>query len=362
MKKTSTSRAYLYACSQTLFLINPFNLSKMKKQLRFSIALLCCAFSFIAFAQQPTIVVTNAAGTSSAVYHVLKDAITNATAGSYLYLSGGAYTNSTTETIDKELHLIGAGYHPDATKATSPTVINNRIVFTTGAKGSTLEGLKLNEIQFMRSVEGITFKRDYIVLASYDYYQKNLNFYECILNSIGYSPQFPLENSTIKNCIFGSVLYCSQSTIENCVFLNAGGCFDKNTYKSNIFRWGSGNGVTFSQGSFFYNNIFDCNVSFSPSEVNIGNQPNIVLSTIFPFITPTGGYIFNFADDFHPTALSAAVHMGYNNTDCGIYGGLLPFKEKGIPSNPHIETKTISGQTDASGNLNVKVTVKAQSN
>lgn len=323
--------------------------------------------SFLSFssllAQTPPIVVVNAAGTTTGIYYKLTDAIKNATAGSFLYLSGGIYTNNSTEIIDKELHLIGAGYDPESTIATSPTVISNQITFTVTAKGSTLEGLNLNYVVLNDNLEGIIFRRVYLKSVSYGNYLKNLGFYECILLTyVGQNYSLP-ENISLKNCVLISGLSCTKSTIENCLLLNIYGYFDKSTYKSNIFRFTTPSTTTFSNGSFFYNNIFDATVIYNSSEYEVGTQDKIVLSSIFSFLPASGQYTFSFKDDFHPSAASEEiVKKGYNGTHCGIYGGTLPFKDGGIPSNPHIYFKSIEGQTDASGNLKVQVKVKAQSN
>lgn len=320
--------------------------------------ILFLSFSSFCFAQQPTIVVTNAAGTSSAVYHLLKDAIKNASAGSFLYLSGGVFTNILNDTIDKELHLIGAGYHPNYTLATSPTNITNRIVINVEAKGSTLEGLNINAITLRQYVEGIVFKRVYFSTSNntFDYYLKNLSFYECIFRGHAGNNGVLSENCTLKNCIITAGSSFKLSTFENCLFTDAFGYYIQNTYKNNIFRFNQSS-ISFNSNNIFYNNIFDCTVNFASSETNVGNYQNVNITTLYPIFVANTTYTFSISHDFRFVESSA-----FKNETYGIYGGTLPFKESGIPSNPHIETKMISGQTDASGNLNVKVTVKAQSN
>jgi hypothetical protein len=54
--------------------------------------------------------------------------------------------------------------------------------------------------------------------------------------------------------------------------------------------------------------------------------------------------------------------LGTDGNQVGIYGGVFPYKELAIPVNPNIISKTISPQTNASGELNIQVQVKAQNN
>ena len=78
------------------------------------------------------------------------------------------------------------------------------------------------------------------------------------------------------------------------------------------------------------------------------------------FVNYTIGYDPN--DDFHLTLNSAAAAVGPGGMDCGIYGGLSPWKPGGVPYNPHIQQQFIGTATDQQGVLPVQIKVGAQGN
>ena len=96
-----------------------------------------------------------------------------------------------------------------------------------------------------------------------------------------------------------------------------------------------------------------CNTSWIYSG-NIGNQS---ISSIFVNYAQGG---FSYSDDYHLQATSLGKNGGIDGTDIGIYGGLFPWKDGSVPSNPHITVKNIATKTDNMGKLNVNVTVTAQ--
>ena len=62
-------------------------------------------------------------------------------------------------------------------------------------------------------------------------------------------------------------------------------------------------------------------------------------------------------------ALNSIGHnAGNDGTDVGIYGTSTPYKDGGIPFNPHIQSASIINSPDGSGNLRVNIKVAAQRN
>ena len=49
-------------------------------------------------------------------------------------------------------------------------------------------------------------------------------------------------------------------------------------------------------------------------------------------------------------------------TDIGIYGTAEPFKDGGVPNNPHIQINSIGSSTNAEGDLPINIKVAAQDN
>ena len=83
--------------------------------------------------------------------HARLDTIINwAKDGNTIYLPGGNVNLSNNLTIDKEVHIIGAGHYPDSSSATSVTFISGaNIYFATGSSRSSLTGVYLyNDLLF----------------------------------------------------------------------------------------------------------------------------------------------------------------------------------------------------------------------
>lgn len=80
------------------------------------------------------------------------------------------------------------------------------------------------------------------------------------------------------------------------------------------------------------------------------------------FVNPSNPY--NFAQfplaDFHLN--NPASYLGTDGTQIGLFGGSKPFKQGGLPENPHIRYKNIAPQTDNNGLLSIDIKVGAQSN
>jgi len=112
--------------------------------------------------------------------------------------------------------------------------------------------------------------------------------------------------------------------------------------------------------NYLDNNIFGTTPGdYSGSNWYTNNYVNIGTDTLF--IGQTANYSsFDYSQNYH--LRNPALFPGYSNLGVGIYGGTVPFKEGGLPFNPHIMLKTIAPNTDTNGNLNINVKVKAQDN
>jgi len=75
------------------------------------------------------------------------------------------------------------------------------------------------------------------------------------------------------------------------------------------------------------------------------------------FVNQSGSSI-DYTHDYH--LKNPELYLGTDGTQVGIYGGTKPFKEKCLPTNPQVISKTIAKETDANGNLQINITVKAQ--
>lgn len=306
---------------------------------------------------------------STTVYRSLDSVVANYQDGDTIYMPGGTFQVGTV-TISKKVYMYGAGHYPDSAAATGRTVLNGEFRITGPASGSMIQGIYLSGNIFVgtdgnnSNLNGLVIYRcsfNDITLAANDGFnslavnvlirenvvRSNVNFRfakdilieNCLVNGGLYNVNGSVKVS--NNIIFGSsygLYYVSSSLFENNIFYQVGGFLynsSSNTFRNNVFRLANPLG-----GSDI-------------SEQNLFSVTNL-------FMVPNTA--FDYTGNYHLAAGSPAIHAGKGGTDCGIYGGPRPYKEAAVPSNPHIRSKTIGDNTNASGQLQVQATVVAQGN
>lgn len=343
----------------------------MKSKIALSLKLLLIAFiSHNANAQQVAALHSTA---GEAMYYGASSfvqAYNDATDGDTLYLSGGSFTPPSL--VDKGVLIFGAGYHPEYTTATLPTQISANFNIGVNADNLYLEGLLISaSVQSINTggLSGVSIRRCRIegglnVIGTGT--NSNFGVTECVID--GLVDLSALNNSSFTNSFFGNrVISGSGNLLSNNLFFrtSTSSSSDKvlfniqNTTVVNcIFVANSSYHVTTSGsvGNIFENNVFTTsNVGFGTAPILNNNYFNYAMDEVFvDFSAAT----FSFDDDYH--LQQPDVLPGNDGTQVGVYGGLFPLKEGGIPMNPHISNKTISGTTNASGQLEVEVTVEAQ--
>jgi len=164
-----------------------------------------------------------------------------------------------------------------------------------------------------------------------------------------------LSNSTFKNNVF----------LAEILFDGGGGGYppvytNHSLFENNIFLAFTGNPIANCQQSIFRNNLFVYNWEGPDNQSSFfgsGNMVNVPQLSIF---VNQSGNTFSYKHDYHITQGRPGKKGGVDGTDVGIYGGIYPWKEGGLPFNPHIKMAKIAGTTDANGNLNVNIKVAAQ--
>lgn len=288
-----------------------------------------------------------------------------AESGDTIYLPGAVL--AAPPAIEKQLAIYGAGHYPDSTMATSQTIISNNIIFYDGADGSFVEGLLCNvNIDFYNNnkVDQVTLSRCRIL--------NHVNF-----NGDGSDP---CEFITIKHCVIdGSVNFINATS---CLFSNnilAGKINngENNAVYNNLFLYNSywyyplnnldnsdiANNIFIKNNSYlhygcdlstFSNNVFGADPT-AGTNTFLNNYPNVNVPELF---VNQSGATFDYAHDYH--LLDPSAYLGTEGSQVGIYGGLYPYKDGAVPSNPHIVSKNIPTMTDESGMLEVSITVNAQ--
>lgn len=346
------------------------------KKILFFIAL---AFSTTVFSQA-VFVVQNA--TSSSAHSTLEAAITAAVDGDYIYLPGGSFGVGNLS-VNKRVHIFGAGHYPDSTQATGRTALSGNIYFVTGSSNSVLQGVYLSGDIFMGStadngvVSNILISRCNVntINLSYsasltNYGAENIFIKDCIIRSYiyGASTQGVVVESSIitlqikyfnSNAEFRNNIFLKNGTSSDYVISTISNC----NFSNNIFRHYNTSTSYWSNGcsnNFFNNCIFGA----QSAHLNGGTFSNCLYETAFPplFVNVPNVANFDYTYDYHLSDTSAAIGVGLNGTDCGIYGGDNPYKDGAVPLNPHIQFKQIPTATDSQGKLNIQVTVSAQEN
>jgi hypothetical protein len=297
-------------------------------------------------------------------YTKLPEAISGAMEGDTVYIPGGSFEAIT---IDKPLHLIGAGHNPDSTSTTARTVVST-ISLTTGADGGSITGVQTGTIYISGTVHNYTIVRcNFSITTIGTVDLTNLS----IIESIAYSFNLPGSNHTIANNIIRGYISANYSTIKNNIFLfapqAAGVPYALNASYS-IIENNIAEQYAVS-GAYFNGCIFHNNVDLGANGISGTNQGsgNFETSLLLKNIVISYGQAINevdgiYKDNFRLIADSPYKNAGNDGTDIGIFGGAFPWKEGSVPFNPHFQSLKIAPKTDASGNLKVQITVAAQNN
>lgn len=335
------------------------------KAVLFFLVITAFSYSQTVNAQKLTALVSNGVTTMYGSASQFADAYNAATTGDTIYLPGGPIAPVT---IDKSIAIYGAGYHPDSTQATSATYLTGSITFNQNADSASITGVEVN------GGIGISYshKVDYLVISRCDVKDVSIagdasdpcthvTIKECIVRG-GINLSHVTYSNISNNIIEGRVSYGSNNAIYNNILLhkkhpNSNGdmalCYINNSHiANNVFF---DNSVLYNcNTNTFENNVFIYTLSGGTNTFS-NNYFDIDITTVF--VTQSGN-AFDFAHDYN--LVNSATHKGFDGTDVGIYGGLHPFKDGGLPNNPHIQTKDIDIQTDSNGDLHIEIKVAAQ--
>lgn len=276
--------------------------------------------------------------------------------GDTIYLPGGIF--SPPASVSKSITIIGAGHYPDSTTATSVTNIGS-LYIALGADKLKIQGLMMAgglTFEYNSRIDSVVVYRCYISGGGINYqgvYDTSHNcrghlIYQNVINSISLvhtsnikvfnniisSMGSMQENAWIRNNKIDNIAGMSYCLFENNIISNWSAA-GYNTYRNNIFEGAPSGGTN----------------------TYINNYDNHPFSTIFQ--TYTIGW-FGYSENYH--LISPGSYPGTDGSQAGIYGGLYPYKEGAVPSNPHIRSKSIGLTPDINGKLQVNITVAAQDN
>lgn len=328
-------------------------------------------FNLIANAQQK--VALHHIGTTT-IYsgsNPLIDAYTAAVTNDTIYLPGGTFVPPVN--FDKKIAVFGAGHYESTTLATGKTFINGNVILKENADNFYLEGVEVNgNLIFSdnESVNQVVIKRCKIngslnVVGNLSLPSTNFGLFgSVILGNIDLAnaQNVLISNSIVQGRVFNSIGNEFNNNIMLDEYVNYGSEApingDNNQVNNNIFTKVNYPNLINGNGNIAKNNLCALPTpSFGTLPTLSGNYFGIAQTAIF---INHSGNTFIYTNDYHLQNTNS--YLGLDGTQVGIYGGLFPYKEGAIPSNPHIESKTIAPQTNANGELNIQVSVKAQTN
>lgn len=301
----------------------------------------------------------------------LIDAYATAATNDTIYLPGGTFAPPSN--FDKKIVVFGAGHYESTTLATGKTFINGNVILKENADNFYLEGVEVNgNLIFSdnESVNQVVIKRCKIngslnVVGNLSLPSTNFGLFgSVILGNIDLAnaQNVLISNSIVQGRVFNSIGNEFNNNIMLDEYVNYGSEApingDNNQVNNNIFTKVNYPNLINGNGNIAKNNLCAlATPSFGTLPTLSGNYFGIAQTAIF---INHSGNTFIYTNDYHLQNTSS--YLGLDGTQVGIYGGLFPYKEGAIPSNPHIESKTIAPQTNANGELNIQVSVKAQTN
>lgn len=343
----------------------------MMKSIITSVFVLFLLFSPITNAQQKVALHHNGTTTIFSGSNPLIDAYTAAVANDTIYLPGGTFVPPSN--FDKKIAIFGAGHYQTATLATGKTFINGTVTLKENADTFYIEGIEINGnfvFSDNESVNQVVIKRCKIngsltVVGNLLMPSTNLGIIgSVIVGNIDFAnaQNVLVSNSIIEGRVFSSIGNAFNNNILLNEYVYSGNeapiSGNNNQVNNNIFRKVTHTPLIVGNGNIASNNLCSLTApSFGTLPTVSGNYFGIAETVIF--VNHTGAS-FNYSNDYH--LQNIITYQGLDGSQVGIYGGVFPYKEMGIPANPHIETKTIAPQTNASGELNIQVLVKAQTN
>ena len=341
----------------------------MKTKANFSIFIFCLLTISNIYGQNP-ITMLQHNGEASAFYGQTSFAVAYDASvdGDTLLLTAGGFTPP--YAIAKGLTIIGSGFFPDSVSVKKRTTILDRIFILAGADSLYLEGLFVNgDIVYgmSDSINSVKVKRCRLANAlfqstSSSAAKNNCSYEECYFGGFLDFNNYG-ENLLIQHCILkGNIKNINaNAVIDGNIILSIYSsvfCYISTSIIRNNIILATTTSVDHGGNNVFYNNLFvksSLGQSFSVNNYESNNYYGVVRDSIF--VNQTGD-TYSFSHDYH--LKDTVSYLGTDGTQVGIYGGLLPFKDYGRPSNPQIITKSVDSKTDSDGNLQINFKVEAQ--
>lgn len=301
--------------------------------------------------------------TSGGVDHFYYDGFTQAVLddalpGDTIILGGGTYEVATDLVINVPIVLIGTGTRPDSTLAYGgPTSLalsfNKQLFIASTADGTEMHGISTVGAGAVKMLapydaDNCLFKRCDLAKLTLGYngsLADNTRIEECIIEFLEVNAA---PYTTIRNCIIRSLKFAyaaSHTQVWNSILLGMPTMNDQVHYENCIFVTNSQVTLVVVESSTYVNNLFvgigaGFNVEFGYDSTDGGNLPaeGILSGVDGAFVNVTSILAHDYASDYHVSPPYAT--SGSDGTPIGLYGGENPWKEGGLPFNPHWQQLT----------------------
>ena len=318
---------------------------------RFSSFLVATVITLTAAAQNIAVV---SPSNNTTIYHSLDEAITEAAAGSVIYLPGGGVTVKDETKITKKLTIMGVSHRGDTDNAEGASLVGGTLRLDKGADGTALMGFRLSgniEIGTSSdSVRNVLVRYCNVNSIQVKHSQcSGLVVNQCYLRS---GSQFKYCNANITNSICYYLYYLTGAVIKNNILTGN---------RQDGGQWGEICALRYLSSCIITDNVFlnspnfdngtNCDIYRNMSRGEYGDDAVKIDADWSEVFVKDAGVSTN--SDYHFTA----AYKQYS--DIGIYGG-TGFSDEALAPIPRIVSKEVSEQTDGTGKLKVEVTVKAQ--
>lgn len=324
--------------------------------------LLSGGLALSAIAQTPTIIVQGSGAPQ--VFNSFPAAVEAATASDIIYMSGGDFVLSETIFIDHEVHIVGAGIHPDSAALTLPTRITGfEVRFMSPAANCTVTGVDfVSQMRYGdalldgQDVQNMLFQRCRFAqpLSGGGASGSTTTFEQCVITRIYafYSPHM----ATFRNCLVYEAMAQTFNgfAFEHCTIMGINMQPSSNVFQDCVLV--NTNGAT-STNSGTYTNCLLYNIALTAPAINNGS----VYSLTDPFVD-NADLIFQWTDDLNIATGNPGEGIASDGSDPGIFGGSMGWKAGAVPYNPHYTHLDIAPATNANGGLPVNITVTRQTN
>lgn len=295
-------------------------------------------------------------------YQTLDKAVTEAEAGSVIYLPGGGFQISDDTKIEKKITIMGVSHRADADNADGATTIAGNLNFVGGSSGSAVTGVyvsgDINVGDEENFVSNLTVR--YCNVNSIQV--KNGNSSGMIINQcyLRNPSNFGYCNVRLENNILHSALYINGGTINHNIVVSS-----HYSYRDYTFPLRDIN------NSIITNNFFlDWQYGHRGSNCEISN--NCIGTGTWE--ANENGVVIDEGktwDDVFESNKGVKISSSYklkgswgknaasDGTDVGIYGGSGFNPNKSLAPIPRIVSKKVNEHTDGSGLLHIEVKVKA---